>query len=347
MLAAIRPSVASRSAWRIRASIARIAERSSHAPISPSRAPSPERSAEKVSRTGTAVPSGRRSSVSCRVDARGLASIAASTSSNGTPSPKIARHGRPIVSLAERPVISSAAPLNAVIRWSRSRAIRPVPTDWKTRSLYACRSRRSFRWVSSSLLVARNCSASPPATMATIRKVPALRNMVRSSRALVSPGDSKNTLVGNTVWPGTTPDGMTGPTASSSPASPSRAQANPRSSALTLSAFTTSLHHRDQLEDRQVHCDDEATDDDAEEHDHERLEQRRERGHRGVDLVVVEVGDLLEHLVESAGVLAHVDHVHHHGREHGTALQRLRQRAARGDGRARLHHRGLDDAVAS
>src|SRR2546427_12864868 len=79
-------------------------------------------------------------------------------------------------------------------------------------------------------------------------------------------------------WPGTKPDGMTGPTASSSPASPSRAQANPRSSALTLSAFTTSLHHRDQLEDRQVHCDDEATDDDAEEHDHERLEQRRERG---------------------------------------------------------------------
>src|SRR5207244_7714580 len=81
-------------------------------------------------------------------------------------------------------------------------------------------------------------------------------------------------------WPGTKPDGMTGPTASSSAASPSRAQANPRSSALTLSAFTTSLHHRDQLEDRQVHCDDEATDDDAEEHDHERLEQRRERGHR-------------------------------------------------------------------
>src|SRR5438445_1812298 len=146
-------------------------------------------------------------------------------------------------------------------------------------------------------------------------------------------------------WPGTKPDGMTGPTASSSPASPSRAQANPRSSALTLSAFTTSLHHRDQLEDRQVHCDDEATDDDAEEHDHERLEQRRERGHRGVDLVVVEVGDLLEHLVESAGVLAHVDHVYDHGREHGTALQRLRERAARGDGRARLHHRGLDDAV--
>src|SRR5439155_1312291 len=60
MLAAIRPSVARRSAWRIRASIARIADRSSHAPISPSRAPSPERSAEKVSRTGTVVPSGRR-----------------------------------------------------------------------------------------------------------------------------------------------------------------------------------------------------------------------------------------------------------------------------------------------
>src|SRR5438876_845593 len=56
MLAASRPSVASLSAWRIRASIARIAERSSQAPISPSRSPSPERSAEKVRRTGTAVP---------------------------------------------------------------------------------------------------------------------------------------------------------------------------------------------------------------------------------------------------------------------------------------------------
>ena len=116
MLAAIRPSVARRSAWRIRASIARIADRSSHAPISPSRAPSPERSAEKVSRTGTAVPSGRRSRASCRVDARGLPPITASISGSGTASPKIAVQGRPIVSGAERPVISSAAPLNAVIR---------------------------------------------------------------------------------------------------------------------------------------------------------------------------------------------------------------------------------------
>src|SRR5436190_10433829 len=146
--------------------------------------------------------------------------------------------------------------------------------------------------------------------------------------------------------PDTRADGMTGPSPSSSTASPSRVQAKPRSSASTLSAFTL-LHYRDQLEDRQVHRHDEAADDDAEQHDHDRLEQRGERGHRGVDLVVVEVGDFLEHLVEGARVLADADHVHDHGWEDGAALQRLREGAARGDGRARLHHRGLDHAVAS
>src|SRR5207244_2623354 len=82
-----------------------------------------------------------------------------------------------------------------------------------------------------------------------------------------------------------------------------------------------------ETEDRQVHRDDEATDHHAEEDDHDGFQQRRERGDRGVDLVVVEVGDLRQHLVEGAGVLADADHVHDHWREDRAALERLGQRA--------------------
>ncbi len=136
MFADIRPSVASRSACRIRDSMARIAERSSQALMSPSRSPSPERRAEKVMRTGTVEPSGRRSAVSCRIDARGLPSMLASIEARGTAAPISAGQWLPIAWAAVTPTIS-------------------VPADWKIRSLKACRSRRSFCRVSSSWLVAR------------------------------------------------------------------------------------------------------------------------------------------------------------------------------------------------
>ena len=70
MLAAIRPSVASRSAARMRASIARIADRSSQAAMRPIPRPSPARSAEKVMRTGVSSPSGRRSVTSRQAEPR-------------------------------------------------------------------------------------------------------------------------------------------------------------------------------------------------------------------------------------------------------------------------------------
>src|SRR5437867_1998095 len=146
--------------------------------------------------------------------------------------------------------------------------------------------------------------------------------------------------------PGTRPAETNGPSASNTTATPSRAQENPRSGPPTLTTFTTSLHQGDQAEDRQVHRDDEATDHHAEEDDHDGFQQRRERGDRGVDLVVVEVGDLRQHLVEGAGVLADADHVHDHGREDRAALERLGQRAARRDGGAGLHDGALDDSVA-
>src|SRR6185369_13946164 len=150
------------------------------------------------------------------------------------------------------------------------------------------------------------------------------------------------------IWlsPGMRPDGTNGASARRTRETPSRAQANPWSGPPTVSAFTTSLHYGDQTEDRKVHRDHEATDDDAQKDDHDRLEQRRERRDRGIDLVIVEVGDFREHLVERAGVLADADHVHDHGREDGASLERLGERPAGGDGGPRLHDRPLDDAVA-
>jgi hypothetical protein len=64
MLAAMRPSVARRSAWRIRVSSARRVERSSQAMMSPSRVPSPATSADPVTRKGATPPSGRDNSIS-------------------------------------------------------------------------------------------------------------------------------------------------------------------------------------------------------------------------------------------------------------------------------------------
>src|SRR5512145_1349394 len=57
----------------------------------------------------------------------------------------------------------------------------------------------------------------------------------------------------------------------------------------------------DDLEDRQVQSDDQAADDDAQNDDHRRLQQGHEGAHGGIDLVVVEVGHLAQHLIEGAG----------------------------------------------
>ena len=52
--------------------------------------------------------------------------------------------------------------------------------------------------------------------------------------------------------------------------------------------------------------------------------QRRQRVDRRLDLLVVEVGDLVEHLVERAGLLTDRHHLHDHRREHRVLLERLR-----------------------
>ena len=65
---------------------------------------------------------------------------------------------------------------------------------------------------------------------------------------------------------------------------------------------------------------------DAEHDDHERLDERRELLGRRLDLLVVELGDLLEHRVERAGVLTDRHHLHDHGREHRVLRQRPAER---------------------
>src|SRR6267378_6003316 len=73
---------------------------------------------------------------------------------------------------------------------------------------------------------------------------------------------------------------------------------------LRVSSSVTLLHRVHHVEDREVHGDYHAADDHAQDDDHDRLHQGQQRADGGIDLVVVEVGDLGEHLVEPAGLLA-------------------------------------------
>src|SRR3954469_23786423 len=109
-------------------------------------------------------------------------------------------------------------------------------------------------------------------------------------------------------------------------------------------SFSTDLA-QDRVE-RQVHRRDDRSDDDAEDGDHDRLDELHQAGHRGIDLLLIEVGDLREHLVEGAGLLADVDHLHHHGGEDPGLGQRLADRLALLDALAGGHHGVLDDGVA-
>src|SRR5215470_16666924 len=199
--------------------------------------------------------------------------------------------------------------------------------------------------------------APPVAATTAVMRAESSRQMNQASRRGSDAGPSKSIALDDAsamtrpmarIWlsPGIRPEGANGASTSRTSETPSRAQANPRSGPSTVNAFTPSLHQGDQTEDRQVHCDHESSDDHAQEDDHDRLEQRGERGDRGVDFVVVEVGDLGEHLVERARVLADVDHVDDHRRKHGAPPERLREGAAGGDRGPGLHHGSLDDPIA-
>src|SRR3954449_5220576 len=101
-----------------------------------------------------------------------------------------------------------------------------------------------------------------------------------------------------------------------------------------------------EAEDRQVHRDDDEADHAADDHDHQRLDEGRQRLDLGVDLGLVEVGDLREHVLERPGFLAHGDHVRDHRREDWVVRDRLGDRAAALHRLVHLVHRVLDDGVA-
>ena len=88
------------------------------------------------------------------------------------------------------------------------------------------------------------------------------------------------------------------------------------------------LDELDDVEHREVEADDHAADDHTHQADQHRLDQRRQRVDGRGDLLVVEVGDLVEHLVERAGLLTDRDHLHDHRREHLVLLERAGQRVA-------------------
>ncbi len=103
-----------------------------------------------------------------------------------------------------------------------------------------------------------------------------------------------------------------------------------------------SVHH---IEDRQIHCEDHTTDDYAEEYDHEGFHCGEEATDGGVDLFVVEVGDLAEHFVEATGLFADGDHRDDHGWEDGGFLEWCSDRVAAGDAGAAGHDCVLDNTV--
>src|SRR6266511_3487810 len=86
------------------------------------------------------------------------------------------------------------------------------------------------------------------------------------------------------------------------------------------------LDQRQQLEHREVHRDDDHADHQADADHHDRLDDRGERRDRRVHLVLVEIGDLAEHLLELSRLFTDLHHLRHHRRENRVFDQRLRNR---------------------
>src|ERR1700733_3781785 len=101
----------------------------------------------------------------------------------------------------------------------------------------------------------------------------------------------------------------------------------------------------DQREQRQVHGNDDAADDHAQDDDHDGLHGSQQVLHGRVDFVFVEVGDFLEHGVHCAGLFADADHLGNHAGKYAGVLQRINQRASGFDGFAGLGDGALDDRV--
>ena len=122
------------------------------------------------------------------------------------------------------------------------------------------------------------------------------------------------------------------------PAPRSARERGPRRRAFRRSRPPTSLPDRhtarrtvdalDELEQREEEAEHDQEDRAAHEDDQQRLDDRDEGADRDVHLLVVVVGDADEHLVELAGLLADVDHVHDDVVEDAALAERLGDRLA-------------------
>ena len=70
------------------------------------------------------------------------------------------------------------------------------------------------------------------------------------------------------------------------------------------------------VEDRQVKGDNHAPDHHTEEGDHQRFDHGGQLLGGRLDLLVIEIRDLVQHLLKGSGVLTHGDHLNNHVREH-------------------------------
>src|SRR5271157_3092356 len=111
-------------------------------------------------------------------------------------------------------------------------------------------------------------------------------------------------------------------------------------------ATTSSRQLGDQGDQRHEEGDDDEADDAAEDDDHDRLEEADQRFHGHFHLFVVVVGDLVEHGVELAGLLAHVDHVDHDVVDDAGLAQGLGDRLTLADALVNSAERPLEDRVA-
>src|SRR5918999_3149815 len=105
------------------------------------------------------------------------------------------------------------------------------------------------------------------------------------------------------------------------------------------------LDELEDLEHRQVHGDDDAADDAADDHDHQRFNDRGERLDGGVNLRLVEFRNLGEHTVYVPGLLADGYHAGDHRGKDRLVLQRPVDRDALADRVPTLQQSVLHDPI--
>ena len=72
------------------------------------------------------------------------------------------------------------------------------------------------------------------------------------------------------------------------------------------------MNHRRQFEYGQEHANDDAADHDSQKDDQKGLDQRGQGRNRGSDLLVVVLGDLVQHGFDLSGLFADLDHLYDH-----------------------------------